>query len=46
MINLRPLTENFTIYQITDGETIPTAILESDFYSITKTNDEISIVTN
>jgi hypothetical protein len=46
MINLSPLTDNYTIYQINNSQKIPTPILESEFYSITKTKEEISIVTN
>ena len=46
MINLIPLTDIYTIYQINDSKRIPDLILESEFYSITKTKEEISIVTN
>jgi hypothetical protein len=46
MINLISLTDNYTIYQINNSQKIPTLILESEFYSITKTKEEISIVTN
>jgi uncharacterized protein len=46
MISLIPLTDNYTIYQLKDYQKIPTSILESGFYSITKTSEEISIVTN
>jgi hypothetical protein len=46
MINLIPLTENFVIYQLKNGNKIPSPILNSNFYSITKTSDEISIVTD
>jgi hypothetical protein len=46
MINIIPLIDNYTIYQINDNQKIPTPILESEFYSITKTKEEISIVTN
>jgi uncharacterized protein len=46
MINLIPLDELFSIYQIPNNQEIPSAIISSGFYSITKTEDEISIVTN
>ena len=46
MITLNPLSDIFTICQLKDGQTIPASILESEFYSITKTKDERSIVTN
>lgn len=46
MITLIPLADNYTIYQIADNREIPTQILESEFYSLTKTKEEISIVTN
>jgi hypothetical protein len=45
MITLIPLADNYTIYQIPANQTIPASLLESDFYSITKTKEEISIVT-
>jgi hypothetical protein len=46
MINLIHLPDTFSIYQLTDKQEIPDEIISSGFYSITKTNDEISIVTN
>lgn len=46
MISLIPLPDNYSIYQTTDKQEIPDEIISSGFYSITKTNDEISIVTN
>ena len=46
MINLVILVDTFSIYQITDKQEIPVEIISSGFYSITKTNDEISIVTS
>ena len=46
MVNLIPLTDNFTIYQLSDNQKIPSQIIDSGFYSITKTSDEVSIVTN
>jgi len=46
MITLIPLTDNFTIYQLNDYQEIPSEIINSGFYSLTRTGDEISIVTN
>ena len=46
MINLIPLADNFTIYQLNDDQKIPSQIFNSGFYSLTKTGDEVSIVTN
>jgi len=46
MINLIPLVDTFSIYQLTDKQEIPIEIISSGFYSITKTNYEISIVTS
>jgi hypothetical protein len=46
MINLIPLVDTFCIYQLTDKQEIPIEIISSGFYSITKTDDEISIVTS
>jgi hypothetical protein len=46
MITLIPLEDNFTIYQLSGYEKIPAQIFESGFYSITRTADEISVVTN
>ena len=46
MISLIPLVDKFSIYQLTDKQEIPIEIITSGFYSITKTNEEISIVTN
>lgn len=46
MINLVPLVETFSIYQLTNKQEIPVEIISSGFYSITKTIDEISIVTS
>jgi uncharacterized protein len=46
MINLIPLTDSFTIYQVANEKEIPAEIYGSGFYSVTKTCDEISIVTS
>jgi uncharacterized protein len=46
MINLVPLVDRFSIYQLTDKQEIPIEISSSGFYSMTKTNEEISIVTS
>jgi len=46
MINLIPLGDTYSIYQIADKQEIPNEIISSGFYSVTKTKDETSIVTN
>jgi uncharacterized protein len=46
MINLIPLPDSYSIFQLNLNQKIPTHIFDSGFYSITKTNDEISVVTN
>jgi uncharacterized protein len=46
MIDLIPLPDKFVIYQVQDIREIPLEILESDFFSVTKTGEEISILTN
>lgn len=46
MINLIPLVGSYSIYQLNTNQNIPTQIYDSGFYSITKTADEVSIVTN
>jgi hypothetical protein len=46
MISLIPLDDTFTIYQLDKYQNIPSEIYNSEFYSITRTSDEISIVTN
>lgn len=38
------LYEEFTVHRLQPNEPIPTCVLSSSFYSITKTNDELSIV--
>ena len=46
MITLVPLDDIFLIYQFHKNGPIPPAILASDFYSITQTEDELSVLTN
>ncbi len=46
MITLIPLDDKFVIYQLADYKDIPLEIFESGFYSVTKTGEEVSIVTN
>jgi len=46
MIDLIPLIDKYSIYQLSTKQEIPEEIISSEFYSITKTEDEISIVTN
>jgi hypothetical protein len=46
MIVLIPLSDIYSVYQLTDKQEIPEEILSSGFCSVTKTEDEVSIVTN
>jgi hypothetical protein len=46
MITLIPLPDIYTIYQFSDKKAIPSEILTAGFYSVTSTEEEISIVTN
>jgi hypothetical protein len=46
MIDLIQLADTFTIFQLNERQEIPSQIYTSGFYSITRTSDEISIVTN
>ena len=46
MITLIPLNGNFTISQVSDYSKIPPEIFNSEFYSITKTGEEISIISD
>jgi uncharacterized protein len=46
MINLIPLEDCYSIYQLDFDQEIPSQIFDSGFYSITKTGEEVSIVTN
>ena len=45
-VHLMPLSDSYSIYQVNTKNEIPAEICNSDFYSITKTDDEISILTN
>jgi hypothetical protein len=46
MIYLIPLDSELSIYQLNTNQEIPYQFHDSTFYSITKTDDEISIVSN
>lgn len=46
MINLIPLDDTYSIYQLNVEQDIPHEIISSGFYSITKTEDEFSILTS
>jgi hypothetical protein len=46
MITLIPLDGNFTIFQVSDYSKIPLEIFKSEFYSITSTGEELSVVTD
>jgi hypothetical protein len=46
MISLIPLNDTYSIYQFADVREIHSEIISSGFYSITRTQDEISVVTN
>ena len=46
MITLIPLDGNFTISQVSDYGKIHAEIFKSEFFSITKTGEEISVITN
>ena len=46
MITLIPLEDKFNLCQVADYKDIPSEVFKSGFYSITKTDDEISIITN
>jgi len=46
MICLLRLNDTYTIYQLLDNQEIPSQIFGSEFYSITKSCDEISIISN
>lgn len=43
-MNFEVLTGNYAIYRFPIGSVLPERIYSSDFYSITKTKDEISVV--
>jgi hypothetical protein len=46
MITLIELHDEFTIMQIDTDQPIPASVFDCDFYSITKTKDEVSIIVN
>jgi hypothetical protein len=46
VISLKPLSEKFVIYQLNDADEIPEEIFQSSFYSVTRTMDEVSVVTS
>ncbi len=46
MIALIPLSDSYAIYQVADIKAIPSEIYSADFYSVTSTGEEISVVTN
>lgn len=46
MINLRLLPDRYCIYQFAEADEIPERIYQSDFYSVTRTLDEISVIAN
>jgi hypothetical protein len=46
MIKLIPIEGDISIYQFNTNQEIPHQFLDSTFYSITKTDDEVSIVSN
>jgi len=45
-MTLIALHDEFTIIQIDTDQPIPASVFDCDFYSITKTKDEISIIVN
>lgn len=46
MITLIPLNDIYSIHQFTDLLEIPKELISSEFYSVTKTEDEVSVITN
>jgi uncharacterized protein len=46
MITLIELHDEFAIMQIDTDQPIPASVFDCDFYSITKTKDEVSIIVN
>jgi uncharacterized protein len=46
MIQLKLLTETFNIYQLKPEAELPSAVFSCNFYSITKTIDEVSVITD
>ena len=45
-MNLNILEETYSIYRFNIGSVLPEWIYSSEFYSVTKTKDEISVVTS
>ncbi|MGW8143471.1 MAG: hypothetical protein ACWGN2_03700, partial [Anaerolineales bacterium] len=45
-LNLIPLEGSFSICQLDPNSEVPAWAFESDFYSITRTPDELSIICN
>jgi hypothetical protein len=45
MIRLIPLKDRFTIYKLGPGTEIPDELLDPGFFSITSTNEEVSLIT-
>jgi len=46
MISLIPLNDTYSMYRFAHEQEIPLEIITSGFYSMTRTKDEISVVTN
>jgi uncharacterized protein len=46
MMTLVPLDDSYSIYKFPDEREIPSEIKSSGFYSLTRTKEEISVVTN
>jgi uncharacterized protein len=46
MITLVILEDEFSIIQIDCDQSIPASVIDCSFYSVTKTNDELSIIVN
>jgi hypothetical protein len=46
MITLVILEDEFSIIQIDCDQSIPASVFDCSFYSVTKTNDELSIIVN
>ena len=43
-LNLSVLSETFTIHKLSPGASIPEGILKNNFYSVSKTENELSLV--
>jgi uncharacterized protein len=46
ILNIRVLPDHYSIYRFKPGTEIPEWIYSSEFFSITRTQDEISVVTS